>query len=219
MRVLHQCVAAALVMASGLSAGASVFAPDTSPAEWRFKVFLDKRHIGYHSFELRIDEGQQILVSEAEFNVKVLFFNAYRYAHQARERWADGCLRSLDAVTRENGETSEVVGRDLGSQFEILTGERTRVVDPDCVMSFAYWNPAILDADRLLNAQTGEYLDVDVELIGPEPVETEAGTADARRYRLRAGELEIDLWYGVDDDRWLALEAPTKGRMLRYQPI
>ena len=33
---------------------------------------------------------------------------------------------------------------------------------PECVMSFAYWNPAFLDQGRLLNTQNGEFLDVEI---------------------------------------------------------
>ena len=39
------------------------------------------------------------------------------------------------------------------------------------------------------------------------------------RYRLEAGELQLDLWYS-DQDEWLALESEVAGgRTLRYEPI
>jgi hypothetical protein len=36
-------------------------------------------------------------------------------------------------------------------------------------MTFAYWNPDLLGQSRLLNVQTGEYLDVQVRALGEEP--------------------------------------------------
>ena len=38
----------------------------------------------------------------------------------------------------------------------------------------------------------------------------------AKRYRLSGEDLQIDVWYSLDDE-WLALESPAKGgRTLRY---
>ena len=87
---------------------------------------------------------------------------------------------------------------------------------PGCVMSFAYWDPRILRATRLLNSQTGELLPVSVAEQGTERVNVAGRTVAATRHRLSAPDLQIDLWYA--DGRWVALEAPTPGgRTLRYE--
>ena len=89
------------------------------------------------------------------------------------------------------------------------------VLPDECVQTFAYWNPSILDAQRLLNPQTGEYVDVKVLLMGRETI---AGQP-TERYRLIGGgktPLQIDLWYTAARD-WVALESLTpEGRRLRY---
>jgi hypothetical protein len=42
---------------------------------------------------------------------------------------------------------------------------------------------------------------------------------EAERYRLRADDLDITLWYTPDGD-WIGLESDTgKGRMLRYERL
>ena len=42
----------------------------------------------------------------------------------------------------------------------------------------------------------------------------------ANRYDLSVQGRDISLWYGLEDQRWLALQTPAKGgRMLRYEPI
>jgi hypothetical protein len=84
-------------------------------------------------------------------------------------------------------------------------------------MSFAYWNPAFLQQDRLLNTQNGEYLEVDVSAPVTELLEVRGETRSALRYRLDAGELSLNLWYSTDDE-WLALESEVQGgRILRYE--
>lgn len=85
-------------------------------------------------------------------------------------------------------------------------------------MTFAYWNPQILKARRLLNAQTGELLPVTVTPQGEETVEVRGKPVAAHRYRISGPRLQIDLWYA--GARWVALEALAEGgRRLRYELI
>jgi hypothetical protein len=83
-------------------------------------------------------------------------------------------------------------------------------------MSFAYWDPRILGASRLLNSQTGEWMPVSVADRGTELLDLSGRSVRATRHRLSGPGLQIDLWYS--DGRWVALEAPTPGgRVLRYE--
>lgn len=194
-------------------AGGHAFALAASEREWRFDVSLDGRPIGEHRYVLRETGESRALTSEARFRVRVLFFDAYRYDHFAQEAWSGDCLEQLDARTDANGKETLVTGqRELG-EFR-LTGGASKPLD-SCVQTFAYWNPDILEARRLLNPQTGEYVDVTVQKMGRENL---AGQP-AERYRLLAGgrtPLTIDLWYTPARD-WLALESLTaEGRRLRY---
>ena len=52
------------------------------------------------------------LRSEARFDVRFLFVSAYRYEHEAVERWQGGCLRELQSRTVTNGERVAVSARD-----------------------------------------------------------------------------------------------------------
>jgi hypothetical protein len=85
-----------------------------------------------------------------------------------------------------------------------------------CVMSFAYWDPRILGADRLLNSQTGELVPVQVTAQGQEAFAVRGEPRTASRYRISGRELQIDLWYA--DGNWVGLEALADGgRRLRYE--
>jgi hypothetical protein len=185
-------------------------------AQWRFSVYLDDREIGYHDFSLsRTAEGDR-LRSEARFDVRLLRIPIYRYAHDAVEYWNDACLQRIDATTDDNGKLLSVQGRAKGGEFIVTTDEGRQVLS-GCVMSFAYWDTRILSASRLLNAQNGEYLDVEVVALGPDLVSLGDRQVTARRYRLTAEELLIDLWYS-DDRQWLALQSKTPGgRTLSYR--
>jgi hypothetical protein len=205
-------------VATGLSLSAALAARpapalDAATREWNFAVSLDGRPIGEHRFTLHEYGDARELTSEANFRVRFLFFDAYRYEHRARERWSGDCLESLDARTDANGKPVVIAGERGGGEFRV--GPDRTVLYDDCVQTFAYWNPSILDARRLLNPQTGEYVDVKVLLMGRELLDGR----QTERYRLIGrGEtpLQIDLWYTPARD-WVALESLTpEGHRLRY---
>ena len=183
---------------------------------WRFRVYLDDREIGYHHFQLADAGDRQVLRSEADFEYRLMFLTLYEYQHQNRETWSEGCLDSVDSRTDANGEPFSVEGRRTAGAFRVeARGGTARL--PECVMSFAYWNPAFLHQQRLLNTQTGEYLEIEVFDPVAESRVVRGEQRPALRYRLKAGELRLDLWYSTDNE-WLALESEVKGgRTLRYE--
>lgn len=188
--------------------------------DWKFDVLLDGKEIGYHNFRISGDGEQQILETEARFDVKFLFINAFRYRHKNTETWSGGCLSRIEATTNNNGDLLQVIGREVDGRFAIQGATGTESL-PVCVQSFAYWNPEILQSERLLNSQTGEYEDVSVQFESRDEVRVDDQPIDALRYRLSAKAGDITLWYSSDDQpRWLALEAPAKGgRTIRYEPV
>ena len=182
-----------------------------------FDVFLDGKKIGYHRFEIDGSETDTAVRSEASFDVKFLFITAFKYRHVTTdESWTGGCLSEIEARTDSNGKQLQLTGERTESGFVVDTGQSEAEL-PECVMTFAYWNPGFLDQARLLNPQTGEYLDVDVTELGDDVVEINGEQIPARSVRLTARKMDITLWYS-SDERWLALESVAKGgRIIRYE--
>jgi len=148
------CAICALPLpALALDSGAD--APNAGGASWSFRVLLDGKPIGQHQFRATDGAGERTLVSEAAFSVRLLGVTLYQYQHRAVERWRGDCLLALSADTDDNGERTRVSARALGEQFEVTAP--IPQTERGCVMSFAYWNPALRAQQRLLNSQTGEY--------------------------------------------------------------
>ncbi|MGP1718154.1 MAG: DUF6134 family protein [Methylophilus sp.] len=197
--------------------------PVAQAKDWSFEVWLDKQKIGTHTFSL----NNQQLQSRASFDVKVLFINAYRYRHQADEAWQDACLNSLKSHTEENKTVTDVNGLLKDRQFVIDKQEGKNAEQqtlPACIMTFAYWNPAILKQTRLLNPQNAEYLDVTVSDDGVKPIMVKGQDTPAHQYHLRGrykgkDKLNITLWYDQQQD-WVALESVTpEGYKIIYKLI
>ncbi len=207
--------AAALLLGAASAAGADTGAE----LEWKFRVYLDKKEIGYHDYRVSQDGTERQVATEAEFDVKFLFINAYSYRHENAETWREGCLTEIDAKTDANGDDFLVQGEKRGEQFALTTGEEQSTL-AGCVMSFAYWNPEMLKQDRLLNAQTGEYQDVDIREGDLRTFEVNGERITAQQYDLILDKGTISVWYSTDNQRWVALDAPAKGdRRIRYEPI
>ena len=207
---MQYLLAAVLILGCGIAAA-------SNDQSWNFNVYLDDRPIGYHRFELSHEQDRAIVTSEAAFDVKFLFISAYRYRHQNREVWRDQCLAVIDSWTDNNGDQYYVNGRRGENGFRVETAEGTNI-QPDCVNTFAYWDADFLDNERLLNAQTGELVPVDVEQLGTATVHVDGEAVPARHYRVVTDEMSIDLWYSLQEQDWLALQTNTrKGAVLRYQ--
>ena len=186
--------------------------------EWAFDVYLDNNKIGKHTFELN---NNNVLTSRALFNVKVLFINAYKYDHTAKEQWKDGCLTSLESKTIENKVVSQVKADSTTGVFKLLNAN-TESQFSNCVMTFAYWNPKILEQTNLLNPQNAEYLNITTEKLAGEPLLVKGKLMDTKHYKLKGAlggknKLNLELWYNLKNE-WVGLKSITpEGYNITYK--
>jgi hypothetical protein len=196
----------------------SIYSVGISAKEWDFDVYLDKNKIGQHTFKL--NESYE-LTSTAKFNVKVLFFNAYEYDHKALEQWQGDCLSSLESRTLENKVETNIKAKLSGKEFTIDDGKENQNL-PACTMTFAYWNPKIIQQPKLLNPQNGEWLDTKFTNLGSEIIDVKNKKIEAKHYKLDGSlngksKLKIELWYSINNE-WLALKSITpEGYTINYK--
>jgi hypothetical protein len=183
--------------------------------EWKFTALLDNKPIGHHNFSLEESGSQSTLTSEARFDVKIVLISFYKYVHDDKEIYAADCLQSIAARTNDNGKQSVVIGTLQQPGF-IVSSPQTATLGP-CIMTYAYWNPQLLQATQLLNSQTGKFDAVKIKKLSDESIQAHGKRETATKYRITGDKLQIDLWYS-HDLQWLGLESSTEGgRRLRYQ--
>lgn len=176
-----------------------------------FKVFLNDREVGSHSFILQ-QQGEKLLVSSTmSLDFTVLMFKKIKYRHQANEVWEAGCLRSLNSQTQKQGKNISVsaITDATGLVVEYKDGSQTI---QGCARGFAYWDPRLLDADYLLNAESGQYLPVEIS--------STVSAQDNITHMLIAGsKVDVRLQYDAAGN-WLSLESKLQiGGLLRYQRV
>ena len=212
-------IVAGLVVILALLAGPAA-AATSGLQEFRFRVLLDDDEIGTHRFRVSRAAGEETVEIDADFKVKFIGITVYSYVHANRELWRDGCLQRIESNTVDGGDKFKVDGRNVGDRFRLSTQDGDSELSADCVMSFAYWKRDYLAQARLLNAQNGEFLEIDVENGGVELLSVDAREVSAERYRLRNRERDIDItvWYEPQSGEWMFLESRVDGRVIRYLP-
>lgn len=204
-----------LAVTSPLLAEQATRTETTAGNAWKFRVFLDDKEIGYHHFYMAESGDTRRLKSVARFAYRLMFVRLFHYEHESNEIWNGDCLQSIDSRTDSNGEPFRVNGRRSDGEFRLSANQGEESL-PECVMSFAYWNPAFLEQTSLLNTQDGEFLEVEFSEPVFEELESGGGQRFSHRYHLVAGDLKLDLWYSLDRE-WLALESEVRGgQKLRY---
>jgi hypothetical protein len=189
--------AASVALAAGPSAASGTVAAPNS-GDWNFRVSLDGKPIGEHRFSVSTHGDEREVVSDANFAVKILGFTAYHYRHKATERWHGNCLAGLASATDDDGKNSSV---NASAGTQALDG---------CVMSFAYWNPAIQLQTRLLNAQTGKVESVRIEPIGSTTIDVHGKPCAATGLRIVGPGQPIDVWYSAEGE-WIGLDSTVGG--------
>ena len=198
------------------AASSTAFAAGPAGGEWDFQVFLDDKPIGEHRFALATTGDERTLTSEAAFAVKLLGVTVYRYKHVATEHWQGDCLRQLAATTDDGGDHSQVSAEAAGEGLAVTTPKGTQSLG-GCVMSFAYWNPAIRKQAQLLNAQTGKLELVQIGRAGTGTVEVRGQSVAATRWRIATPAQPIDVWYSAQGE-WIGLDSTvSSSRKLSYR--
>ncbi|NJO12585.1 MAG: hypothetical protein HC872_03000 [Gammaproteobacteria bacterium] len=168
---------------------AALTANASTERQWRFTVLLDGKPIGHHHVDLTGTEEVEYR-SETKLNVKVLFLTVFRYLHVDRETWRDDCLTRIDSTTDDDGKAQFVRGTRGNASFMLTTERGAREHTAPCVMTFAYWNPKVLSATRLMNAQTGEYLPVRIETLGTDRIQVRGQQLEAEHFAIVGDKLE-----------------------------
>ncbi|MDQ8020811.1 MAG: DUF6134 family protein [Moraxellaceae bacterium] len=186
-------------------------------SQWDFAVTLDGKPIGRHRFVLSASDeqsGDWQLDSRAEYDVRILGIVVYRYRHEARERWREGCLAALSSRTDDDGDLSVVESRRDGSTLRVSTTRdkaRQDAVVPGCAFSYAYWNPGLRSQSRLLNPQTGKLDAVSIAPARSTTLLVAGQQVVATGWQLQGPEGPLEVWYD-SRGRWIGLDALVSGK-------
>ena len=185
--------------------------------EWDFDVILNDEIIGKHSFKQVGKESHSL----AKFKFNFMFMS-FSYEHDSKEAWNEDCLKSIVSKTNDDGEVFNVDGGKSNGKLKVSLNGKEKSL-PECIMTFAYWNPKILDQKKLMNSQDAEWLDVVIKNTGIESKNVRGQEITTHHYIIQANKdgdevFIIDVWY--DGNMGLVgLKSPTPIGDLIYKLI
>ena len=194
-----------------LSFGASIFAEENATEVFNFKVSVDNREVGWHKCVVETKGNQLTVSSKAKMDFTVLMVKKVAYRHEATETWLGDCLQAFESKTKRNTKIFLTSGSVKDGDFYVnRNGEEVLV--SKCVKTFAYWRPAWLDDEFLLNVETGKYTPISLEV-------TEDQLTNMTKRVVGLPKTEIHLAYDKSGN-WQTLESEVKiAGTLRYQRI
>jgi hypothetical protein len=182
----------------------------------RFAIVREGEPIGSNTIELRRNRAETTVQMVTHIQVKIAFVTVYRFDQRETERWVDGRLVALEAVTDDNGTPHRVKATSSDNRITInADGKVTEVAGTTIPAS--YWNPALLGKTIALNPQDGAIVPVAVTDRGEDHLVVQGRAKRTHHYVIRTT-FPQDVWY--DEDRQLVkVELKgSDGSTIRYQP-
>ena len=195
----------------------SLFSSNLIAKEWAFDVILNDGIIGKHTFK-QLDKESHSL---AKFKFKFMLMS-FSYQHDSKETWNGNCLESIESKTNDDGDLFNVIGAKIDGKVKVSSNGEDKNL-PECIMTFAYWNPAILDQKKLMNSQDAEWLDVAITNVGIEIKNIQDNEISTHHYKIQANKdgdevFIIDVWYD-NNMSLVGLKSPTPIGDLIYKLI
>ena len=159
--------------------------------------------IGNTLVKLQHSGDQTIAETETNIQVKIASITVYRYEQRLSERWVDGKLAALTAVTDDNGSVHRVSATRSGDRLSVNADGKISQVDPAMIPA-NLWNVSLLGTRTALDPKDGSVMPVSVVDHGREQLVVQGRALTAHRYSIRTT-IPHEVWYD-ENQRLLKFE-------------
>ncbi len=188
------------------------------PPDLNFRALYEGSSVGTHSVSFRGNNDHLIVTSQIDIIVKVMFFTAYRFEHEAVEVWRSDRLISVESTTNDNGEQRRVSGQATDEGFHLDSTDGPFLADSTLLTTNTLWNSQLVEEDKMIDVQNGGETGLVVKPLGREPVVTPQGQIMARRFRIITTDYAGSLYFD-DAGRWVKSLIERQGEVLEYALI
>lgn len=202
--------AAALPLLGAVSAARAAAPPDL-----RFRAMHRGSPVGEHRVGFRSDGNRLVVTTHIDITVKILFFTAFRFAHEAVEVWQAGQLVSVESTTNDNGTRLAVTGTAVGNGFRIIGSDGPFLAAPQLLTTNTLWDSRLLRESRMIDVQHGGEVGLVVKPLGEEKVATPRGPVTARRHQIITPNYAGSVFFD-GDGRWVKGLMERQGEILEY---
>jgi len=181
----------------------------------RFRALHHGSPVGTHSIVFQTDGDRLRVTTQIDITVKVLFFTAFRFKHDAEEVWQSGRLVSVKSTTNDNGTRLQVSGYAAGDGFRILGEDGPFLASAQLLTSNTLWDSRVVGESRLIDVQHGGEVGMVAKRLNEETVHTPQGPVRASRYRIITPHYAGSLFYDAAG-RWVKGLIEQQGEILEY---
>jgi len=181
----------------------------------RFRALRDGAPIGEHRVTFRPDGDRLTVETRVDIAVKVLFFTAFRFKHEADEVWQSDRLVSVKSTTNDNGTLLQVSGIAVADGFRIVGEDGPFLASAQLLTSNALWDRRIVREQRLIDVQHGGEIGLVVKALGDEQVDTPQGSVRATRHHMITPYYAGSVFHD-SDGRWVKGVLELKGERIEY---
>jgi hypothetical protein len=181
----------------------------------RFRAMHQGSPVGEHRVTFQLDGDRMAVTTHIEITIKVLFFTAFRFRHDAEEIWQAGRLVSVQSTTDDNGTLLKVSGYAAGDGFRLLGEDGPFLAPAHLLTSNTMWDSRLVRESRLIDVQHGNEVGLVAKLLGQETVATPQGQVRAGRYQIITPHYAGSLFYDADG-RWVKGLIEQQGEILEY---
>ena len=212
MRLRCLMIGTLLFAAALASAAANA---DTGTATMNFAVMRDGQQIGSNTIQLRHNGAETTVQMVTHVEVKIAFITVYRFDQTETERWVNGQLIALNAVTDDNGTMHRVKATRTNDKLAIEADGKTNEVSGNTIPA-SLWNPLLLERTVAFNPQDGSIMPIAVIDRGEDHLVVQGRAKRARHYVINST-FPQDVWY--DEQRQLVKVAlkGSDGSTISYQ--
>jgi Family of unknown function (DUF6134) len=186
-----------------------------APRDFRFRALHRGSPVGEHRVAFRPDGERLAVATHIDITIKVLFFTAFRFRHDAEEVWQSGRLVSVKSTTDDNGTLLQVSGYAAGDGFRILGKDGPFLAAAHLLTSNTLWDSRLVRESRLIDVQHGNEVGLVAKRLGEEQVDTPQGRVRASRYQIITPHYAGSLFYD-GDGRWVKGLIEQQGENLEY---
>jgi len=177
--------------------------------EIRFQVIRNQQPVGHYTTRFRTtSEGWEARV-EMSLSLSVLLLWQYEYHYQASETWQHGRLSELEIRINDNGDTRTMRLAQHRDQLVQAGGSASPQAIDLPILTSHHFDPAVINARRILNTLTGQENRVQLVHLGEEQLQMGDKQIASDRYRYQGDLHDTEVWY-AKTGQWLKLRFPDK---------
>jgi Family of unknown function (DUF6134) len=213
MRTLSLILGTVLLAAAVLSSAVKAEPVSTTT---NFAIMRDGDQIGTCNFRLHRNGRETTVEVVTHVQVKLAFITVYRFDQTETERWVDGRLVALNAVTDDNGTPHKVAATGRGNVLSVEADGKVSEVDPS-LMPVSLWNAALVQKTTALDPQDGSIVPLSVVDHGKEHLALPGRSGTAHHYSIKTT-FPQEVWY---DERQQLIKVALRGidgSKIEYQP-